>query len=136
MLEDLAAGQKAALVEQEVLEDGELLGRQVDIVAVDLHRVGGGIESHLAGMELGLSVGKVAAGQRPQPGDHLAEGEGLDQVVVRTSIEAGDTIVDRVARGEHQDRALDAPIAKAAGDLEAVQPGQHDVEDDGVVGGR
>ena len=50
------------------------------------------------------------------------------------SPEAGDAVVDGVARGQHQDGAPDAAVAEAPADREAVEPGQHHVEHDRVVG--
>ena len=70
--------------------------------------------------------------QRAQAREQLAQREGLDQVVVGAGIEAGHAVVDRVARGEHQDRRAVAGLAHAPADLEAVDVRHGDVEDDGV----
>ncbi len=51
----------------------------------------------------------------PQAGQELGQGEGLDQVVVGTGIEALDPVVDGVAGGEHEHRGVVVGGAQAAG---------------------
>ena len=58
----------------------------------------------------------------------LAHVERLDQVVVGARVEAVDAVLDRVARGEHQDRDAVARRAQPARDLEPVDVGQAHVE--------
>jgi hypothetical protein len=55
------------------------------------------------------------------------------QVVVGAAVETGDPVANRVARGQHQDRGPDAGLAQSPADLEAVDAGKHQVEDDRVV---
>ena len=74
-----------------------------------------------------------AAQQRPQPRLELLQRERLDEVVVGAGVQAGDAIVDGVARGQHQHRRAIAGVAQAPADLEAVDPGHRDVEHDRVV---
>ena len=69
---------------------------------------------------------------RVDPCDHLGQSERLGHVVVAADGEAGHLVLDRVAGGEEEDGALHAVRAEAAGDLEAVEVGEHDVEDDQV----
>ena len=68
----------------------------------------------------------------PQQGAHARQQllalEGLDEVVVGAGVEALDARLQRVARGEHQDRDVVA-LAQAAGDLHAVELRQAEVED-------
>ena len=86
-------------------------------------------------------IGEVAvraAQQRLDPAHQLAQPERLGQVVVGAELEADDLVDLVVARGQDQDRHLGAGGAHAAQDLEAVDAGQADVEDDEVrrlVGG-
>ena len=47
------------------------------------------------------------------PRQELAEGEGLDEVVVGAGIETLDLVLDRVARGQHQDLGAD-PRARSS----------------------
>ena len=98
--------------------------------------VGGRVEPEVADLELGRPLGRRPAGERPQPREQLAEGERLDEVVVGARVETLDPVLDRVARGQHQHRRPDAAGAQLAAGGEAVDPRQHHVEDDRVVGRR
>ena len=84
-------------------------------------------------------LGRVA----DQPDDlqarlDLAQGEGLDQVVVGAAIEGGQLVVEHVARGEDQHRYVLARIAaQLVAQAQAVHARQAEVEHDGVeVAGR
>ena len=61
------------------------------------HLVGGGVD---------------AAQQRAHAREQLLEREGLDDVVVRAGVEAGDAVADGVARGQHQHRAALLPVRR------------------------
>src|SRR5690606_14526241 len=61
-------------------------------------------------------------------GEQLLDAEGLDEVVVGTGVEPRDLVVYRVLGGEDDYRRV-AGLADAPGDLEAVEDGQHEVED-------
>ena len=58
--------------------------------------------------------------------DHL---ERLRDVVVGAELQADDLVDDLPARGEHDDRRLDAAFAQLAHDVEAAEARQHDVEE-------
>ena len=73
-----------------------------------------------------------AAQERLDPAHQLAQAERLGQVVVGAELEADDLVDLVVARRQDQDRHLGAGRAQAAEDLEAVDAGQADVEDDEV----
>ena len=76
---------------------------------------------------------RAAAGaqQRPDPRQQLLALEGLDQVVVGAAVEAADPVLGLGSGGQHQDRHV-AVGAQAAADLDPVEPGQAEVEDDEV----
>ncbi len=63
-------------------------------------------------------------------GKQLLEAERLDEVVVGPCLEPHDPVPDLVAGRQHQDRQLIARRPQPAADLEPVDPGQHDIEDD------
>ncbi len=75
----------------------------------------------------------VTAGQGADTGREFEEAEGLDQVVVSPHVQPTYTVADLVARGEHEDRSPDLGITQLPTELESVEPGQHDVEDDRPV---
>ena len=66
------------------------------------------------------------------PGDQLGQRERLGHVVVATDGQAGQLVLQRVAGGEEEDGDPDAVGPQAPGDLEAVEVGQHHIEDDEV----
>ena len=79
-----------------------------------------------------------AATERPQPGRQLRERERLDQVVVGTRVETGDTVTHGVAGREHQDGDLALVAPESLGDLQSADVRQADVQDDhvdGIAGG-
>jgi len=134
-LEDRPALEHLARVAQEQLEQEELGLGQVDrpVAAADVARHG--VEHEVGEAE--LLVGRLdPSQQRAQPRLQLAQRERLDQVVVGARVEAGDAVVDGVARGQHQDRGAIAAAAHAPADLEAVDAGHRHVEHDGVDGAR
>src|SRR4051794_4866239 len=55
-------------------------------------------------------------------------------VVVGAAVEPRDPVLDRVARGQHEHRRPDAIGAQRPDSGKPVDAGQHDVEDDGVIG--
>jgi hypothetical protein len=73
------------------------------------------------------------AGRSTTPRQHL-EGERLDDVVVGSAVEGVDLVGVAVLGGQHQDRGPDALRAKGAAHVVPVHHGQHDVEQDRVVG--
>ena len=59
---------------------------------------------------------------------HLGERERLRHVVVTTRMEAGDSVVDGVERGEEQHRGVLPLGAQRLADVAAVGVGQADVD--------
>ena len=76
---------------------------------------------------------RVAAQQRAHARLELGHRERLGQVIVGTEVEAVHAVLDRVARGEHEDADRGSAGAQSAQDLEAVDVGEPDVEHDEIV---
>ena len=72
-------------------------------------------------------------GERSQAGEQLAEIERLGQVVVGAGIEAGDSLLHRVERGEHQNGHLIPALSNGATDDDPALSREQDVENDRVV---
>ena len=97
---------------------------------------------HFERVEVVFEVGDVqharlhalaATRQRIEAHLDFLQRERLDQVVVGAGIEAGELVVEGVARGQHQHRRLLARfVAQLAADLEAVHAGQVEVQHDRV----
>ena len=91
----------------------------------------------MAQLLLGVAaaLGRRAAEDALDARHELARVERLRQVVVGADLEADDLVDVLVAGGEHQDRHVRG-LAHAAADLDPVDVGQHQVEDDqrGLLG--
>jgi hypothetical protein len=134
VLDQLGAGQDLARMAHEVLEEGELARRQVDRAPVAHHAPRRGVELQVADPKDRGALGGPAAHERAQARQQLGERERLGQVVVGAGVEPRDPVGHRVARREHENGAPSAGLAQPAADLEAVDVGQHQVENDRVVG--
>ena len=76
-----------------------------------------------------LGAGAAGAAQhRPHPGHHLPGAERLGHVVVGAELQARHPVGFLGARGEHDDRDVAVP-AEGAGHVQAVEPGQGEVQD-------
>src|SRR4051795_1391150 len=104
LLQEALAGDDDALVAHEVLEELELALGELDLAlaALDLVRVG--VQRQVGDDERRAAPRGPAAQQRAQPGEQLLALERLDEVVVGARVEALDARLDRVARGQHEDR--------------------------------
>ena len=100
------------------------------VVARDL--VGVGVQREIADAQRGHAARRPAPEQRAHAGEQLLALERLDEVVVGADVQALHARLQRVAGGEHQDRRVVAVVAQAAGDVDAVQPRQAEVQHDDV----
>src|SRR4051794_33062163 len=132
LVEQLLARDHQPLVAHEVLEQLELPLRQVDPAVAARHLVRVRVEHQVAGAQRRHAAGRPAPKQRAQAREQLLALERLDEVVVRAHVEAGDPRVERVARGQHEDRHVVAAVAQALGDVDAVEARQAEVQDEHV----
>ena len=82
---------------------------------------------------VGSVVGAGAAEQRLHARQQLGEREGLGEVIVAAGLKALHAIVDRVPRAQDQHRRLDLLRAQLFDQRQAVEAGQHHVDDRRVV---
>lgn len=68
--------------------------------------------------------------------EQFCQPEGLGHVVFRPQLQAHDLVHLGPASAEHHHRGKDLALAKVTQHLEAIQLGQHDVQDDEIEGGR
>ena len=134
MVEDLHLGDDASGVDDEVAQELEFGGGQVDGHARARDFVGVLVDDEVSdAQECVVFFGAHGAAQDgADAGDDLFEAEGLGDVVVAADGQALDLVAHVVARGEEEDGDRDAGVAQAPGDGEAVHVGEHDVEDDEV----
>ncbi len=136
VFEDESFGYGAAGVAHEVFQELELTGLELDFFpgAVD-----GAIDeiefevSDLEGGGFGFAVG--ASDEGLDAGEEFTEGERLDHVVVPAGLEAADAVIDGAFGAEEEHWCADVLGAEVADEADAVEFGQHDIDDGGVVGG-
>ncbi len=75
----------------------------------------------------------AASEEGADTGHEFLEVEGFDHVVVGAGVEAVDFVSDGVAGGEHEYRCGELVAAQAATEIDAVNFGEGDVEDEEVV---
>jgi hypothetical protein len=71
--------------------------------------------------------------QRLEPRHQLDCLERLGEIIVGAQLQADHFVHDLPSRRQHHDRRGHAALTQLAADIEAVHPGQHDVEDDEIV---
>ena len=132
VIEDLGLGQHPLRVGHEVAEQLELRGREGDQLAGLPDLVGVVVEGEVG--EGQPAVGGVDLGPGPaqhgsDPGDDLAQAEGLGDVVVCAGREAAHLVLGRVAGRQEQDGYAVALTSQPGQHREPVEPGHHHVED-------
>ena len=135
VLEQRLAAQHPAGGAGEGAEDLELDVGELRLLAAQGHHAAAEVDRQVAALDR-LLLGRVADHPRaPQggldPAAELAHREGLGDVVVGADLEPGDLVGLAAFRGQHDDRHL-AARAQLAADLDPVELGQHQVEDDEV----
>ena len=119
----------------QVIQQLQLLGRRVDLLAVYQQLVAVQVDDQLVEHQaLFRVIGDLAAAEhRVDAGHELLHLEGLHQIVVRAHFQAGDPVVDLAFGGEHDDGGLGLfPDVGAHGP--AVHHRQHDIQQHHVRG--
>ena len=117
---------------QQVFEQLEFTYRQVDdvLTARDLAR--DQIDIEIADRQARRLRRTAAADERANARNQLGKGEWLDEVVVGAAVEAGDAVLERVARGQYQNGRLQSAGTNRAQNLQAVPPGETEIEKHGI----
>ena len=124
-------GRAASVASSRNSVGGEVDGRAGDLGPHPRH-----VEDDVAGADRRRPARRPLgpAQDGPDAGDELARAERLGQVVVGAELEPEQLVELVVASGEHHDRDRRV-AAQLAGDVEAVEAGQAEVEDDEVGAG-
>ena len=85
VLGDHGPREHVTLVAHQVLEQGELLGRQADPPPTARHLSGCYVDLEVADPHHGLPESRAAPQEGPDARNELGEAEGLDEVVVRAA---------------------------------------------------
>src|ERR1700730_10442497 len=138
LLQELLLGHELAPVADEDLDDRPLGGSETDLVPVAPHLLGCEVDGEVGRRDDRCLLDRRRPAQRgPEAREQLVHAEGLGDVVVGAGVERGDLHGFGVAGGEHDDRHV-APPAQRSGDVDAVDVGQAEIEDNdvGMVTGR
>ena len=132
--QDHRLGHDAAGVAHQVLEQRELAGPEFDGAALSGRNPADQVEAQVADGQLVLHrrLGGPAD-QRVHARQQFGKCERLGEVVVAAGHEARDAVVHRVPRAEDQHRRPDPLLPHALDHLEAIEVGQHQVDDGDVV---
>src|SRR5579862_6480451 len=122
-LEYLRSREGDSRVSSQQLEQPELGGTQVERLTIEAGGTRADVDAKLPDFDSVDQRAIAAAQDRAQPGDQLFFDKRFDEVIVGAAIETGNPIFDRIARGEHENRRLNAFGARLARDVEAVHAG-------------
>src|SRR5438093_4042515 len=129
-LPDLAcqhfAGNEMALLAQQIFQELELPTREIERAATSRHSPHGRIHFQVCGLEAKHVRRTAATQQRADTCEQLGKRERLHQIVVGAQIEAEDSILDRVASGQHEYGRLETSLSEGLQDLETAAAGKHD----------
>lgn len=140
--EQLFPGFHPAGVAGEAEEEIEFDGGEGKRLSGEGGGAGGGVKAEVAHHHLGFGWavggggrwgGAVASGDGAQTGEQFAGRRGFGEVIVGADFEADDAIGFIAAGGEHEDGDV-GMAADLLERFEAVETGEHDIEDDGVPG--
>ena len=128
--EDLLPAQHLTGMAHEVLEEHELAAGEVHGLLAAPHPARAEVDPQVSGLDPGGTRLLRAPAEGADAGEQLFEVERLGQVVVGPAVEGVDLVTHLVAGSQHQDRHLRPPEPDPLEHLVAVQPWQHDVQQD------
>src|SRR5215469_16471057 len=122
----------ASTAAQQKFEDSDLARRKEYRLIPDKGLAGRRIEGDVA--ELQSHTEKIARSpqQRLQPCDEFLEGKGLDEVIVGTALQAGDSVFHAAARGQDQHRGRISATAHLVQVFFFKQKTAYEIEHDNV----
>jgi hypothetical protein len=121
-----------ALVAQQIFQHVDFARRERDFLAAAHRRAGACVELEVIAFQNAARGPHRPAQQRAAAGQQFGEREGFREIIVRTAVEADDAVIERVARGQHQDRRVHAALPDMPEDFDAVTIRQHPVEHDQI----
>ena len=120
------------MVAQQELEQLELAHGELDELPAAGELPGDQVDVEIADAEARRLRLAPAAHERTEAGQQLGEGKRLHQIVVGARVEPVHTVLDAVARRDHQHRRAQAAPPQGRQDLDAVPAGQTQVQEDHV----
>ena len=136
-LEQHGAGHHLPGVAHQVFEQPELAGLELDGTPGPPDGAREKVHLQVRDHEPGgrRPVAAAPPRQRLDPGRELGEREGLDEIVVAARAQALHPVVDLAEGAQHEHRGRPIRGAQRAHDRQAVEPGEHPIDDDHVVAG-
>lgn len=125
--------QHPPLVVQKQFQHRQFARRQRHRLAVAAHAAGGAVEHHVAVRQLRHQLAVATADQRLQARRHFGQRERLAQIIVGAALQPADSLLQRVAGGEDQDRHVLPGLAPLAQQIQTVEARQAEIEDHRVV---
>src|ERR1041385_351246 len=129
-------GEDPAGVPHEVFEQRILLPGQLDRGVSALRLVRNRVELKVGDLQDGRLVRASPPEESSDACNELGEGEGLREIIVRTGIEASDSVFDGILGREHQDRSLDIHSPQLPQERDPVLLRKKNIEDHEVVSPR
>ena len=133
MLPDVAAGDDAADVVGQVFEEGIFAAAEIDVLAGAADDAASGVHLQIGDAQDGGGGFIFAADHGADAGEQFGEYERFDEIIVGAQFQAVDLVLRGVLGGEKQDHGGAFLFAKLAKNGQAVDFGEHDVQDDDVV---
>lgn len=135
VIEELLSPKHAARLQRQGHEQTELLWPQLKVVIAHRRPAPIRLDSQGAPVQDTWWTGRRDGSppeRRPHPGQQLAQRERLDNVVVRSEFQAVDLVLLLSSRREQEYRHLQTLPPDILQNLESIDPGQHDVQDEQV----
>ncbi len=136
LLQNLLTAQGYALVGRQKDQQIKFLGREADLLAAHLDCVACRIDGKLPEIHhacSALRVGQCAVEHRTHACHQLARREGLDDIVVRAALKAGELVVLLAAGSKNNDRGVYPPCAHLAQAGHPIHKGHHKIQNYKVV---
>ena len=131
LLQDLLTAEGNALVADKKDQQVKLLGGERCLLPGNLDAVAGGVDRQITeGIAAGIlrRLGHCARQHRLDAGYQLPRGEGLDHIIIGTTLQPGQLVVFLAAGGQHDDRGHDLAGAHLTQAGHAVHKRHHDVQ--------
>ena len=122
----------ASGVLDQILQEGEFLGRERDCDTPTRHMARRDIHAEIGDLVLFGNDSWVAPGKSLDSRSEFHEREWLGQVVVRARFQSANTVFDCVPSGKHQNRGRDPLLPNYPAEVEPGPSGQEYVQDDHV----
>ena len=122
-------------IAHEIFKQGELQGLEIYLL-LTAHDISGD-EVHGEVFDLELVRFCYASGPADQcldAGQEFRKGERLGQVIISACLEALYPVIHRTFRTQDEDRDVDPVPAHFLDKAQPIEPGQHDIDDGGIVG--